>query len=29
MQKDYFGNQIMEMHYVGHVTMLMIIKKLI
>jgi hypothetical protein len=29
MHKDYFGNQIAEMHYVGHFIMLMITKKLI
>jgi hypothetical protein len=29
MHKDYFGNQIIKMHYVGHFIVLMIIKRLI
>jgi len=29
MHKDYFGDQIIEMHFVGHFTMLMTTKKLI
>ncbi len=29
MKKDYFGNQIVEMHCVKHFIMLMITKKLI
>jgi hypothetical protein len=28
MHKDYFGNQIIEMHYVEHFIVLMITKKL-
>jgi hypothetical protein len=29
MQKDYFINQTVEMHYVGHFIILLITKKLI